>query len=77
VETIEWSAQEALRAKEEITVVETIEAQRRGFLLNSEAQTRGILVMAEAQRVIDQFQNDPYLIEMTRVPADNPITRRG
>jgi hypothetical protein len=33
VETIEQSSQEALRAREEIRATETIEAQRRGFLL--------------------------------------------
>jgi hypothetical protein len=33
VETIEKSAQEALRVREEIRAAETTEAQRRGFLL--------------------------------------------
>jgi hypothetical protein len=59
VETIEKSAQEALRAREEIRVVETTEAQRRGLFLTPEAHTRGFLLMEEAQRVIDQLQNDP------------------
>jgi hypothetical protein len=50
VETIEQSAQEALRAREEIRATETTEAQRRGFLL-----------LEGAQRIIDQLQNDPDL----------------
>jgi hypothetical protein len=33
--------------------------------------------MAEAKRVIDQLQNDPDLVEMTRVHADNPIESQG
>jgi hypothetical protein len=55
VEMIEKSAQEALRAREEIRVVETTEAQRRGLFLTPEAQTRGFILMEEAQRVIDQL----------------------
>jgi hypothetical protein len=34
-------------------------------------------LMAEAQRVIDQLQNDPNLVDMTRVPSDHPIESRG
>jgi hypothetical protein len=48
VETIEQSAQEALRAREEITKVEIIEAQIRGLFLTPEAQTRGFILMEEA-----------------------------
>jgi hypothetical protein len=44
--------------------------------MTPEAQARGFLLMEQAQRVIDQLQNDPDLIEMTRVPADNPIESR-
>jgi hypothetical protein len=55
METIEQSAQEALRARDETKVVETTEAQRRGLFLTPEAQKRGFLLMAEAQRVIDQL----------------------
>jgi hypothetical protein len=62
VEMIEQSAQEALRAREEIRVSETTEAQRRGLLL-----------IEGAQRIIDQLKNDPDLIEMMRIPADDPI----
>jgi hypothetical protein len=58
VEMIEQSSQEALRSKEEIKASETIEAQRRGFLL-----------IEGAQRIIDQLQNDPDLVEMARVPS--------
>jgi hypothetical protein len=57
--------------------VETTEAHRRGLLLTPEAQTRGLHLMAEAKIVIDQLQNDLDLIEMMRVPFDNPIARRG
>jgi hypothetical protein len=63
---IEQSAQEALRSREEIKVSETTEAQRRGFLL-----------IEGAQRIIDQFQNDPDLIEMTRVPSHEPVKIQG
>jgi hypothetical protein len=66
VETIEQSAQEALRAREEIRVAETTEAQRRGLLL-----------LEGAQRIIDQLKNDPDLIEMMRIPTDDPIESRG
>jgi hypothetical protein len=66
VETIEKSAQEALRVQEEIIVTETTEAQRRGFLL-----------LEGAQRIIDQLQNDPDLVEMSRIPTDDPIKSRG
>jgi hypothetical protein len=64
-ETIEQSAQEDLRVREGIKVAETIEAQRRGFLL-----------LEGAQRVIDQLENDPQIIEMMRIPLDDPITIR-
>jgi hypothetical protein len=30
-----------------------------------------------AQRIIDQFQNDPDMIEMTRIPAIDPIEIQG
>jgi hypothetical protein len=65
VETIEQSAQEALRVREEIRATETTEAQRRGLLL-----------LEGAQRVIDQLENDPQIIEMMRIPLDDPITIR-
>jgi len=53
VENIEKSFQVALKAREEIRVVETTKAQRRGLFLTPEAQTRGLILMTEAQRVID------------------------
>jgi hypothetical protein len=30
-----------------------------------------------AQRIIDQLQNDPDLVEMSRTPVDDPIKIRG
>ena len=57
VETIEQSAQEALRVQEEIIATKTIEAQRRGLLL-----------LEGAQRIIDQLQDDPYLVDISRIP---------
>jgi hypothetical protein len=33
--------------------------------------------MTEAHRFIDQLQNDPDLVEMMRVPANNPIESWG
>jgi hypothetical protein len=51
VKTIEQSAQEYLRVREEIRVAETTKAQRRGLLL-----------LEGAQRVIDQLENDPQII---------------
>jgi hypothetical protein len=56
VETIEKSSQEALKVQEEIIVEETTKAQRRGFLL-----------LEGAQRIIDQLQNDPHLVEISRI----------
>jgi hypothetical protein len=47
------------------------------LFLTPEAQTRGFILMVEAHRVIDQLQNDLDLVEMTRVPAENPIKSRG
>jgi hypothetical protein len=66
VKTIEHSTQEALRAREEIRATETTKAQRRGLLL-----------LEGAQRIIDQLKNDLDLIEMTRIPTDDPIESRG
>jgi hypothetical protein len=55
VEKTEQSAQEVLRSREEIRVVETTEAQRMGFLLTPKAQIRGFLFTVKAQRVIDKL----------------------
>jgi hypothetical protein len=66
VETIEQSTQEALIAREEIRQVETTKEQRRGILL-----------LEGGQRIIDHLKNNPNLIEMTRIPAYNPIKIRG
>jgi hypothetical protein len=48
VEMIEQSAQEALKAKEEIKVAEAIEVQGKGLFLTPEAQERGMRLMVEA-----------------------------
>jgi hypothetical protein len=37
---------------------------------------KGISHDRTGTRVIDQLQNDPDLIGMTRVPADNPMKSR-
>jgi hypothetical protein len=66
VETIEQSTQEALRAREEIRVEETTEPQRQGLLL-----------LEGAHRIINQLKNDLDLIEMTRIPTNDPIKSRG
>jgi hypothetical protein len=66
VEMIEQSAQEALKDKEEIRTKKTAEAQRRRFLL-----------LEGAQRIINQLQNDFDLIEMMRIPIDDPIKIQG
>jgi hypothetical protein len=66
VETIELSSQKSLRFREEIKATETIEAQRRGFLL-----------LQGVQRIIDQLQNNLDLVEMLRIPMYDPITSGG
>jgi len=33
-----------------------------------------LLLLEGAQRIIDQLENDPQLIEMMRIPSDDPIT---
>jgi hypothetical protein len=44
-EKIEQSSQEALKAREEIRVVEAIEVQNKGLSMTSEAQEREFLLM--------------------------------
>jgi hypothetical protein len=66
VDKIEQLAQEALRVQEEIRAEETTKAQRRGLLF-----------LEGAQRIIDQVQNDLDLVEMSRIPTDDPIKIRG
>jgi hypothetical protein len=66
VETIEQSDQEALKSREDIRETKTTKAQRRGFLL-----------LEGAQRIIDQLQNHPNLVDMSRIPIDDPIISRG
>jgi hypothetical protein len=79
VTILEQSAQGALRAKEEMIAVEVAEAplvaplQDRGFPMIQDTQERGLLMIEQAQQIIDQLQDDPDLIAMTRTfPADNP-----
>jgi hypothetical protein len=66
VETIDKSAQEALISNKGIRAAETTEAQRRGFIL-----------LEGAQRIIDQLQNDPDLVYMSRILVDRPIKNKG
>jgi hypothetical protein len=56
----------SLIVQKEIIVIETIEAQRRGFLF-----------LEGAQRIIDPLHNDPDIVEMSRIPVDDPIKSRG
>jgi hypothetical protein len=65
VETIEQTAQESLRVREENRAVEATEAQRRGMLL-----------LEEAQRVIQRLENDPQLLEPIRVTPTDTINLR-
>jgi hypothetical protein len=37
----------------------------------------GFLLLEGAQRIIDQLKNDPDLIEMMRIPIDDPIKIQG
>jgi hypothetical protein len=70
---IEQSAQEALRAREEIRAADITEVQNKGLTMTSEARARGLLLMEHAHRVIDQLWNEPDLVEIERVPADKPV----
>jgi hypothetical protein len=63
VEMIEEMTQEALKVREENIVAEAIEAQRRGMFL-----------LEGSQRVIEQLENDPQLVEMMRLTPIDPIT---
>jgi hypothetical protein len=84
---LEQSAQGALRAREEMIVVEaavpqvaaeTTEipqvtpVQDRGLPEAQDAWERGLLMLEHVQWIIDQLQDDPDIINMTRLPADNP-----
>jgi hypothetical protein len=40
--------------------------------MTQDAWERGLLMIEHAQWIIDQLQDDPDLIGMTRLPADNP-----
>jgi len=62
---IEQTAQEALRAR-----VENREAKAR------EAQRRGIFLLEGSQRVNEQLNNDPQLLEMMRITLTDTITIR-
>jgi hypothetical protein len=47
--TIEQSAQEALRAREEVRVTEATEVQNRGLTMTPEAQARGMILIEQVQ----------------------------
>jgi hypothetical protein len=66
VDIIEHSSQESLRVGEEIRAAETIDAQRRGFLL-----------LEGVQRIIDQLHNDSNLVYISWILVDDPIKIRG
>jgi hypothetical protein len=51
--------------------------ESRGLLLTLEARARGFLIMEHSHRVIHQLKNDLNLIEMKRVPSNNPIKIQG
>jgi hypothetical protein len=81
VTTLEQSAQEVLRAREERIASEAAEAaeapliapmQGRDIHLVQDAWERGLLMLEWAQQVLDQLQDDPDLSEMTGSPVDNP-----
>jgi hypothetical protein len=65
VETKEQMAQEDLRVREENNATKATKAQRRGMLL-----------LEGAQRVIQQLENNPELVEMMRITLVDPITIR-
>jgi hypothetical protein len=76
---IEQLAQEALKSREEIRVLEATEVslvalvQNRGLPMTPDEQEKGFLMIEQAHRVIDQLQDDSKLVEITRVPADNLV----
>jgi hypothetical protein len=65
VETIEESTQETLRVREEIRAIEPTKEKRRWLVL-----------LEGAQRIINQLENNPQLIELMRITLVNPITIR-
>jgi hypothetical protein len=76
---IEKSTQGALRAREEMIVVEAVEVpmvapvQDRGFPMTQDTWERGLLMIEQEQWIIDQLQDEPDLTGMTGSPADNPM----
>jgi hypothetical protein len=84
---LEQSAQGALRTREEMTVVEVAEApqvaveiteipkvtpvQYRSSLEAQDTQERGLLMLEHAHRIIVQLQDDPDILNMSRLPKDN------
>jgi hypothetical protein len=77
-EIIEKSAQGALRAREEMVVAETTEIplvaliQEINFPEAQDARERGLLMYEHAQQIMDQMQDNPDLIRMPMLPANNP-----
>jgi hypothetical protein len=85
---LEQSAQGALRAREEMIAVEVAEApqvaaetteipqvtpvQDRSSPEAQDTWERGLLMLEHAQWIIDQLQDDPDIINMARLPEDNP-----
>jgi hypothetical protein len=45
--------------------------QRRGLLEVQNAQERGLIMLEHAQRIIDQLQDDPDIVNMIRLPVDD------
>jgi hypothetical protein len=76
--TLEQSAQEVLRAREERIASEVVEApliapvQGKDIHLAQDARERGLLMLEWAHWVIDQLQDDPNLSETIGSPVDNP-----
>jgi hypothetical protein len=78
VETLEQSAQGALRAREEMIATETTKipqavlVQGRGFPMALDTRERGLFMLEKAQQMIDRLQDDPDIVETTGSLADNP-----
>jgi hypothetical protein len=43
----------------------------------TEAQRKGLILLEGAQRIIDHLHNYPDIVEMSRIPVDDPIENRG
>jgi hypothetical protein len=47
--------------------------QNKGFPMTSEARARGFLLIEQEHIVIDQLQDELNLVEIKRIPTDNPV----